>query len=53
VHPELRETRNVEGYNFLKEGGSKIRVPGVEEDLDPKVKVLLEKIQLVPPVWFS
>jgi len=37
----------------LEEGGPKVRVPGVEEDLNPKVEVLLEKIQFMPPVWFS
>jgi len=50
---ELRETRNVERYNFLKEGGSKVRIPGVEENLDPEVEVLLEEIQFMPPARLS
>jgi hypothetical protein len=50
---ELGEARNVEGNNFLKEGRSKIRVPGVEEDLDPIVEVFLQKVKFMPPLWFS
>jgi hypothetical protein len=53
VCAELGKTRNVKGHNLLKEGRSKIRVPGIEEDLDPKVKVFLQKIKFMPPPWFS
>lgn len=52
VCAELGETRNVEGNDLLKEGGSKITVPGVKEDLDPEVEVLLQEIKFMPPVWF-
>lgn len=33
----------------MEERGIEGRVPAVEEDFDPKVKVFLEEIQFVPP----
>ena len=53
VCTELRKPRDIEGYSFLKEGRSKIRVPGVKKDLDPEIKVFLEKIKFMPSPWFS
>ena len=45
---EVRESWDVKG-DVLEEGGVKGRVLTVEENFNPKVKVLLEEIQFVLP----